>query len=425
MSENHENIDWNYILQRESVRVEWRENVDDPLDIVKTLCAFANDFQRVGGGRVVCGLRGETNAFGESASIVTGVDETGLNDAVEKLTNYCQRYVEPPLAPEISEYPLSGNTGPRLLVIAIGASPHAHRFDAGTGDSNYESNYESNYYIRLNKETRPANDLSPQLLERKKTGPPFSEQGQPDATIDDIDFELLKENLDNDKHAFGFEHYLKPGNRVRGDISSLVTSVPGGSGRENPRNFSLILFGKEPFRYFRGAYVSFSVYSGKTTHSEQIQQMVIHGSIPFLVGESMNRLYSCMGSGTDKNGGLGDGKRTGRKYSEAAVVETIVNALIHRDYRSDEPVKIMVFENRVEIVSPGGLFSSHAPGKISIDQIGMAWRNPSLAAFMGELGLARNMGKGLEKMAELTKLASGKDVKFKITKHWFVVSIPT
>jgi ATP-dependent DNA helicase RecG len=59
MNEKGKKVDWNQLVQRESARVEWKENVANLRNVVKTLCAFANDFQQVGGGRVLCGLREE------------------------------------------------------------------------------------------------------------------------------------------------------------------------------------------------------------------------------------------------------------------------------------------------------------------------------------------------------------------------------
>jgi predicted HTH transcriptional regulator len=43
-------INWSLIVQRENARIEWKENAADERDVVKTLCAFANDIQQVGGG---------------------------------------------------------------------------------------------------------------------------------------------------------------------------------------------------------------------------------------------------------------------------------------------------------------------------------------------------------------------------------------
>jgi ATP-dependent DNA helicase RecG len=70
-----EKTDWNELVQRENARVEWKENVANLQNVVKTLSAFANDFQQVGGGRVLCGLKEEKNQYGEPVAKVVGLDE--------------------------------------------------------------------------------------------------------------------------------------------------------------------------------------------------------------------------------------------------------------------------------------------------------------------------------------------------------------
>ena len=50
-------IDLKDLAVRENERVEWKENVADINDVVKTVTALANDFSNLGGGYVVCGAR--------------------------------------------------------------------------------------------------------------------------------------------------------------------------------------------------------------------------------------------------------------------------------------------------------------------------------------------------------------------------------
>jgi hypothetical protein len=52
------------------------------------------------------------------------------------------------------------------------------------------------------------------------------------------------------------------------------------------------------------------------------------------------------------------------EYPPEALWETIVNAVIHRDYSISDDIQILVFDNRIEILSPGKL-----PGYVSIDNI--------------------------------------------------------
>ena len=55
-------LDLQELLVRESEQVEWKENVADFRDVVRTVVAFANDLSNLGGGRVVCGVKEEKGA---------------------------------------------------------------------------------------------------------------------------------------------------------------------------------------------------------------------------------------------------------------------------------------------------------------------------------------------------------------------------
>jgi ATP-dependent DNA helicase RecG len=48
-------VDLNELATRESEQVEWKRNVADINDVLRTVVAFANDFQNLGGGYVVRG----------------------------------------------------------------------------------------------------------------------------------------------------------------------------------------------------------------------------------------------------------------------------------------------------------------------------------------------------------------------------------
>jgi ATP-dependent DNA helicase RecG len=409
-------MDWNQLVQRESARVEWKENVANPQNVVKTLCAFANDFQQVGGGRVLCGLKEEKNESGEPSAVVVGLDEKRFKEIKNKVLEYCHRFVDPPLTPEVSDYPVDHDAARRVLVFAVTSSRYAHRYRT--------RNEDVNYYIRINDETRTANGLIPQLLEQKKIWPPYLDQTHPEASVDDIDLMALKEFLGKKKLPQAVEKYLEPDIRFRGDVECLVTYPPGGAQRLAPRNFTLVLFGREPHHFFRGAYAILSVYQGKDKSSKRSQRFILHGPIPALIRDLMARLQLFMGMDIDKTQSLLSGKTNQWRFSEQAIQETLVNALVHRDYHSHEPVRVTVFEDRIDVTSPGGPYSPLKIDDIRSGQIYTSWRNPSLAWFMVELGYAQNEGQGIRTIVNLTRETAGREPEFDISAHWFRVAIP-
>lgn len=75
--------------------------------------------------------------------------------------------------------------------------------------------------------------------------------------------------------------------------------------------------------------------------------------------------------------------------------ELIANSLIHRDYFVSAPVKVLIFSDRVEIVSPG-----HLPNNLTIENIKMGnsnVRNPIIASFAPKVLPYRGIGSGIKR----------------------------
>ena len=91
------------------------------------------------------------------------------------------------------------------------------------------------------------------------------------------------------------------------------------------------------------------------------------------------------------------------KYPVRALQEAVINALVHRDYESDQPTRITVFSDRIEIVSPGSLPRTIDREKFKLGQASPYWRNQSLAYFFNKLQLAQAEGQGIPTILRLMK----------------------
>lgn len=81
------------------------------------------------------------------------------------------------------------------------------------------------------------------------------------------------------------------------------------------------------------------------------------------------------------------------EIAEGALVEVLQNALVHRDYLIPAPIRILIFDDRVEIVSPGAL-----AGGLTVEAVeeGETFqRNPYLAAFCSQMMEYRGLGSGI------------------------------
>ncbi|WP_298502610.1 ATP-binding protein [uncultured Sphaerochaeta sp.] len=93
-------------------------------------------------------------------------------------------------------------------------------------------------------------------------------------------------------------------------------------------------------------------------------------------------------------------------YAERAVTEALVNALIHRDYiMLGSEIHIDVYDDRLEIQSPGGMYYGKEIQDCDIHSIGSARRNPILADLFHRMKFMERRGSGLPKiLSETAKL---------------------
>ena len=88
------------------------------------------------------------------------------------------------------------------------------------------------------------------------------------------------------------------------------------------------------------------------------------------------------------------------EINPSVLEEILVNALVHRDYFINAPIRVLVFDDRVEVVSPGSL-----PNHLTVEKIlagNTNIRNPVLASFVAKGMLPyHGLGSGVMRAREL------------------------
>ncbi len=379
-------VDLKELSVRESEQVEWKENVADIEDVLKTITAFANDFQNLGGGYVVCGAVETKDEQGFQKISCPGLTAQRLKEVEGKVMADARAKIDPAVAPLVEELP-GEIEGHRVLVFIIPASGSAHNYRASGKDS-------SAYYVRLSRETVEAkNGILRELLVRKKALPPWDKRLNDDAAIQDIDllaFRSVLEEIGAWNPALSVEDYFSESQRLSEFIPPLGGTRPLSSAI-HPRNFALLLFGKEPIRFFPGAYLKLSIYPGKDRSDLTAERYVITGTIVEQAKKALDLLRSHSSTAFDKESQVPNAP----KYPERALKEAVINALVHRDYELDDPCSITVFVDRVEIRSPGSLPRSVDRTRFLAGTASPSWRNQTLAYFFNKLQLAQAEGQGI------------------------------
>lgn len=119
------------------------------------------------------------------------------------------------------------------------------------------------------------------------------------------------------------------------------------------------------------------------------------------------------------------GKREDRPdYPITAVREAVLNALVHRDYSihtEGMPIQLIMFENRMEIRNPGGIY-----GRIKIDQLGKVQpdtRNPVIASELEVLKVTENRYSGIPTIRRMMQEYDLRQPEFIDERGSFIVKL--
>ena len=119
----------------------------------------------------------------------------------------------------------------------------------------------------------------------------------------------------------------------------------------------------------------------------------------------VKRAYNAIVDDLPKGFVLADGALQAERNSgmpEKVIREAIVNAFIHRTYRVNQPIQIIRYSNRIEILNPG--FSLKAED--ALGEPGSVLRNPFISAVFHETNIAETKGSGIGAMRRLMKNAN-------------------
>jgi len=379
-------IDLKELSKRESERVEWKENVADVDDIIKTAVAFANDFSNLGGGYIVCGAKEIKDEHGFQKLLTVGLTSSRLKEIEGKVTSALRDKTFPSIVPVMEE--IEVNPEHRILIFIITATGQVHSYRANSKDA-------STCYVRIGRETREArNGIHLELLVKRNLMEPWDKRTCSNATIRDIDLIVLRQYLQEmnlwDSEKSIDDYYFS-------DTAKIADFIPPLAAKETltdilrPRNFTLLIFGQDILKFFYEAYTILSIYPGVDRSEPTAKRHEITGNIIQQARRCIDLLSAETYTVFDKN----NTKPNRKKYPVKALQEAVVNAIVHKNYEIQQPVRITVFSDRIEFYSPGGLPRTVDVEKFKTGKATPFWRNQSLAYFFNKLQLAQAEGQGI------------------------------
>ena len=274
-----------------------------------------------------------------------------------------------------------------VLVMHIDASPQVHANQADdvflrVGDKSKLQTFEERLQLNYDKGERY-----------------FEDKAVPDATIDDIDMDFVKEYTDKIDYGKSPLEYLKEN---RGFIKEK-------DGEIQISTAAILLFGKNPQNFFPRARIRFIRYEGTEekfgTEMNVIKDVIFEGTLLNMINEAIAYLDTQVKEKTY----LGpDGTFvTDEEYPKFVRQELIVNAVTHRAYSiTGTDIQIKMFDDHIVVESPGKL-----PGLVRTDNIRFTHfsRNPKIAEFLKNYKCVKEFGEGVNRMCNELEQVGLKD----------------
>jgi len=370
------------IPQNEDQYTEFKCKMDNPEKIAGEIVAFANS----DGGVLYIGVDDDGSVFGIENS----------EKVFQTITNICRDRCIPPIIPIIEQYSINNK---EILIINIAKNLNSQKpYRTASG----------RFYIRTGKDKKDATGR--ELVRIAQASGELHYDESPVLQSDLNDFSLTDFYFfHNKQYSMTVEEHLE-----QSDLSILKLLSNLRLAYELDQNIHLtvagiLLFSKNPQDFLPQSRISAVSFKGVDEDAKIIDRQEIIGRLPQLINDSKLFLKRNIPSPACEHGFY---REDIVLYDFKSLGEAIINAIAHRDYSlSGSQIRLFVFENRVEIRSPGKLVNS-----VSLENIKLgvhAERNRSIVRFLSQLGYMSAIGTGIPRLIiRLSKNVSGREPEF-------------
>lgn len=379
------------LLDLESDRIERTESVSNTDKYGQAICAFANDLPN----------------HRQPGYLLVGVKDNGLLSGL---------IVTDDLLKNLGGIRSDGNVLPQPMM-------NITKFSFENGEiavvEVFPSDlppvrYRGRVHIRVGPRKGLANEQEERVLSERRVALARSFDARPcsEATIDELalgQFDAYR------REAVDPETILANHRPVEQQLASLRLYDPE---RSCPTHAGILLFGKNPRFYMPGAYVQYLKLPGTDLTDRPEDQAEISGDLHSVLRELEGRLKLLIQTSMRTINSLEE--RLLPDYPEWALRELLMNAVMHRNYDSNTPIRFYGFNDHIEIQSPGGLYGEATPENFPTRN---SYRNPVIAEAMKSLGFVNRFGYGVQRAQALLSQNGNPPAEFEFDEHSVLVKI--
>lgn len=364
--------------------IQFKEQFTGQKEIAKEMVAFANTL----GGQIFFGIKDKTGEL-------TGLSYDEIQTISRELGNAANEQVRPTIYITTDVVRADGK---HFLVCTV-----------SQGKNKPYKNLNGEIWVKQGADKRRITENSEILALFQDSGNYQADaSGVNDTTFDNIDRYALNDYL---KKVYALNLDILAG-RAEQLLKNIHVLTPDGI----PTLAGYLFFGKHPEYYcptFMVKAVSF--FGNELAGTQYRDTKEIIGNMPQLYEKSMAFLKSNLHNIQEKGASFNTlGKL---EISEEVLEEVLQNALVHRDLLRSAPIRIFIFDNRVEMISPGALAGGLTEQDIRTGKTFQ--RNPYMATFATNALHYRGIGSSIVRiLAEYPEIEIDNDIhgkEFKVT----------
>lgn len=353
--------------------------IDAP-SIATSIIAFAN----ADGGLIAVGV--------EDDGEITGIDAftKNINESLRASFDFCKPSAQ--VATETIDCIDTNGHPNRILLVRVPRSGQLH------------TNHKDEVFLRVGGKSKKLDFAERIQLMLAKGECRYEDQPVFRSSIEDIDLGFVAQYCKKIGYSRSADEYIR-------ENKDFVLRTDG---REEMSGAAILLFGKDPQRFFKRASARFIRYEGTEprvgTKMNVVKDRIFTGRILDLVRQTVDFVRSQI----RERAYLGsDGIFvTVPEYPEFVLTELIVNAVAHRDYSiKGTDIQIKMFDDHLTVESPGVL-----PGVVRLNNMRHMHfsRNPKIAEFLRAYEYVREFGEGVDRMCAEMEAADLPLPEFKV-----------
>jgi ATP-dependent DNA helicase RecG len=185
-----------------------------------------------------------------------------------------------------------------------------------------------------------------------------------------------------------------------------------------PTNAGILLFGKNPLEWLPGAYIQFLHLDGSSLGSDVLVEKRLDGDLLTVLRELDSLVDLLVEARPASVSALRE--KAAVNYPRVALRELLMNAVLHRSYESNSPIRFYRFAERIEIQSAGGLYGEATQENFPNQN---SYRNPVLAEAMKALGFVNKFGRGVLRAQEALRQNGSKPAEFTLDPNYVLARI--